>query len=169
MNDWDKILIHTVQYVHLLHFLPQWYILKNEWLVTWVRTPQQQNAAFEMRVCCKFARCIWKWLLCVAEIEAAVHCVLVNWWPGVVFRMLCLEQWRRKSGQARFLWSEWVTLLCCALEQFGRTAIAVSLISLLAQQYTLTGVPIAIVSAIACTSNGCDKLILACRTLDFAL
>ena len=41
------------------------------------------------------------------------------------------------SGQAKCLWSEWVTLVCCALEQFGQTATAASLISLLARQYTL--------------------------------
>ena len=41
------------------------------------------------------------------------------------------------SGQARCLWSEWVTFLCCALEQFGWTATTASLISLLAWQYML--------------------------------
>ena len=50
----------------------------------------------------------------------------------------------------------------------GRTATAASLISLLARQYTLQGVPIAIVHMIASASSGCDKLI-TCRALDFAL
>ena len=60
---------------------------------------------------------------------------------------LCVMQKHRKqnwSGQARYLWSEWIALLCCVLEQFGRTATAVSLMSLLAWQYTLQGVPIPI-------------------------
>ena len=51
----------------------------------------------------------------------------------------CWFHRRRKqnwSGQARCLWSKWVTMLGCALRQFGQTATSASLISLLARQYT---------------------------------
>ena len=47
-------------------------------------------------------------------------------------------------------------------------ATAASLISLLAQEYMLQGVPIAVVCTIASASNGCDKLITL-RALNFAL
>ena len=67
------------------------------------------------------------------------------------------QNWSGQATEARCLWSEWVTLLCCAQQQFKQTATAVSLISLLAQQYTLQGIPIAITRTIAYAISDCYK------------
>ena len=62
--------------------------------------------------------------------------------------------------------SNFAVLCARAVRVDGYTAALLT--SLLASQYTLKGVPIAISRAIACASSECHKLITRC-TLDFGL